>query len=91
MPYVPNKRKITKNDRIFVIEYQWQQFINRMGLDESKCDPTEWRERKRMFFGAWVQCLLLLQLQVSELSEDDGVHVLEAMKKEGMDFWGIKT
>jgi len=76
-----------KNSESFSVEYQFHEYARRVKLDVDKVPKNQWIETRRAFFGAWGQMLMTLKNDLSELSEDDGVEVLEKMHNEVLNFW----
>lgn len=78
---------IDKNSPCFTIEYQFAEYAKRVKLDKRKVSSTQWIETRRAFFGAWIQSLFLLRDDLTQITEDEGVEVLERMKNEATVFW----
>lgn len=76
-----------KNDKIFTVEHQFQEYARRVKISKDSVSPIQWIETRRAFFGAYAQLLAVFRDDLSELSEDDGVEVLEKMWQEVSNFW----
>lgn len=63
----------------FNIEEQYRLYLKLMKLDESKMPLTQRTETKRVFFGAFGQLLILLQNDISALSDDEAFKALDSM------------
>lgn len=75
----------------FKLETQWQLYLQRVGLDESKMPAIQVQETKRAFMGACGQMLLLLRDDVSELPEEQAIAKLDEMLSECGEFWNNET
>lgn len=71
----------------FKVEKQYQLYLQRVALSESTMHLEQKRQLRQTFFGAWGQCLLCMRDDISELSEDKGIDVLEDMLKEIGDYF----
>lgn len=76
-----------KNAPCFDVEKQFLEYAKRVKLDKNRVPAIQWIETRRAFFGAWGQALYMLRDDLSELTEDDGVEVLEMMWQEVSNFW----
>jgi hypothetical protein len=74
-------------DKQFIIEEQYQMYLQRVGLKESAMHEQQKVQTKRAFFGAWGQMLVLMQGAIPDLPESDGVKVLESMIDQVAKFW----
>lgn len=63
----------------FNIENQYKLYLKRMKLDESKMQEVQRVETKRVFYGAFGQLLMLLQNDITELSDDEAFKTLDSM------------
>jgi len=63
----------------FNIENQYKLYLQRMKLDESKMPTVQRVETKRVFYGAFGQLLMLLQNDISALSDDEAFKTLDNM------------
>ena len=64
-------------DKKFNLEHQYKLYLQRVNLDESKMHKQQKTQLKLTFMAACGQMLLLLRDDISELSEEEGVKVLE--------------
>lgn len=69
----------------YKIEYQFQEYIKRVGL--SGMPEYQEKELRRAFFGAWGQFLVLMDKDLHEESEGEFVRVLENMVTQVTDFF----
>lgn len=76
-----------KNAPCFDVEKQFLEYAKRVKLDKNRVPAIQWIETRRAFFGAWGQALYMLRDDLSELTEDEGVEVLEDMKNQVLRFW----
>lgn len=76
-----------KNDPTFSLDHQFKLYCERVKISREKVSPIQWIETRRAFFGAAANILTMFRDDLSELSEDDGVEVLEKMLQEAMNFW----
>lgn len=77
-------------DKQFSIEFQYQQCLKLLGINESKLPDVERMERKRMFYSA---CGQILMICTEELPADEikAAELLEKMIKECESFWIKET
>lgn len=68
-------------------EHQWQEYLKRVGLNESTMHPTQKQETKRAFFGAIGQLLVLQRDEIALLPENKGAKVLQEIFNEVLNFW----
>lgn len=71
----------------FNLQKQWQLYLTRVDLEESKMHPIQLIETKRAFFGACAQMLILLRDELTEFSDDQACDYLDAMLQQADDFW----
>ncbi len=77
---------------IFNVEYQYQLYLERVGLKESEMNPIQRVETKRAFMGACGQMLMLLRDDVFELPTDEmAVEALENMIEQVGKFFMLET
>lgn len=79
-----------KNDPIFSVEHQFGLYAELVKINKKNVSPTQWIETRRAFFGAWGQLLFLMRDDLTQLSDDDGVDVMETMKNEVVRFWNLQ-
>lgn len=75
----------------FKIENQYKLYLERMELDESKMPEVQRVETKRVFYGAFGQLLMLLQHDITELSDEEGFKALDSMINEVGQFFLTET
>lgn len=63
----------------FNIENQYKLYLKRMKLDENRMPEVQRVETKRVFYGAFGQLLMLLQNDITELSDDEAFKTLDSM------------
>lgn len=71
----------------FNLEYQYQIYLKRMGLVESKMHKEQKKQIRETFFGASGQMLILLRDEISELEENKGIQVLEGLISQVVNFF----
>lgn len=71
----------------FKLENQYQLYLKGVGLQEHKLSGMQKKETKRAFFGACGQMLRLLRDDISELSNEKAIEVLQNMLEQVIDFW----
>lgn len=71
----------------FDIEFQYNLYLDKVGLKEENMLPVQAQETKRAFMAAAGQILVLLRDDISELSDDEGVEVLEKLMTQVANFW----
>lgn len=79
-----------KTDPIFSVEHQFQLYALRVRITRTKVSPVQWIETRRAFFGAWGQLLFLLRDEIGEMSDDDGIDILQAQTDEVGRFWSME-
>jgi len=63
----------------FNIENQYKLYLQKMKLDESRMPEVQRIETKRVFYGAFGQLLMLLQNDITELSDNEAFKTLDSM------------
>lgn len=63
----------------FSLENQYQLYLKRMKLNESKMHPEQKKQLKETFFGATGQMLLLFRDGLTELSDEDAIKQMQSM------------
>lgn len=63
----------------FNIENQYKLYLKRMNLNEDKMPKTQIIETKRAFYGAFGQLLMLLQNDITSLSDEQALKTLDNM------------
>lgn len=71
----------------FNLDKQYQLYLERVGLSESKMHPTQKVETKRAFMGACGQMLILLRDELGALDEDIAVEQMKDMINQVQNFW----
>lgn len=70
------------------IEHQYQLYLKRMQLDESKMHPTQKIETKRTFYGGFTQLLVLLHEDIADIEDEDrAVLTLEDLNTQCEQYW----
>jgi hypothetical protein len=72
---------------IHSIEYQWQEFLKRIGLDEKKMPEAQRREMKRTFFGAWAQQIFFMRDELYMHPERSAAIIIKSQLDEAEAFW----
>jgi hypothetical protein len=75
----------------FNLEYQYQLYLKRIGLNESEMHPEQKIQTKQAFYGATGQILLLLRDDMSELPEDEGVDILDSLMNQVSQYFLERT
>lgn len=71
----------------FNLEYQYQLYLQRVKLDESRMSDMQRRETKLAFMGACGQLLLLLRDDVGALEEEEALDLMTDMLSQVGDFF----
>lgn len=79
----------TKNT--FDLEYQYKQYLERVGLFEDAMSPVQRIEMKRTFMGACGVILMILKTDLGPLPEDEAVKTLQSMYDQVSDFFLKET
>lgn len=66
-------------EKQFDLEHQYQLYLQRVGLSESRMGDIQRQEMKRTFIGACGQMLVLLRDELSKLDEDKAIEKMQAM------------
>lgn len=61
----------------FDLEYQYQLYLQRVGLDESLMHQVQKKETKQAFYGACGQILILLRDDLSTLDEKKAMNAFQ--------------
>jgi len=70
------------------IDHQYQQYLKRMQLDETKMHPQQKIETKRAFYGGFSQLLVLMFNDVADIDDEDkAVLTLEDLSVQCEQFW----
>lgn len=73
-------------NNLFDIEYQYELYLERVGLKRSEMQPVQAIETKRAFFGACGQMLILMRDDMPD-NENEAVKLLQGMHDQVGDFW----
>lgn len=65
----------------------WRDYLQAGGLDESKMPSVQKKEIGKALVFARAQTLILLRSDVPNLSDEEGVEVLEQMRKDSEGFF----
>jgi hypothetical protein len=88
----PNSEKALFN---FNVEFQYQQYLRRMALEEKLMHPAQRVQLRQTFYGAFGQLLILMRDKVSNYPEDQAVQILQNMLDQCNAYWvtqgGIKN
>lgn len=71
----------------FKIEEMFDKYLELVKLDKRKMPSYQLRETRRAFFGAIGQLLIVQRDELTLLTEDESVEVLESFIKQVTDFW----
>lgn len=71
----------------FNVETQYQSYLKKVNLKESDMGPTQRREMRRTFFGAWGQCLVMLTQDTAELDDDQAIEAIDDQIDQVNNFW----
>lgn len=63
----------------FDLEFQYQQYLKRVGLVESKMAPLQQKQLRQTFFGACGSILMLFKNEITSLPEDQAVLAIQDM------------
>jgi len=69
------------------LEYQFEQYLKRVGVTEAQLLPVQYQEMKRAFFGALGQMFVFYRDVIPELSDDDAVVCFQDIGKQIQTFW----
>lgn len=69
------------------LEYQWKQYLQRVGMEHVIMSAIQQQEMRRAFFGACGQMLVLLRDDVSLLPDEDAVVCMQDMMNQIQVFW----
>lgn len=73
--------------QLFNLERLYQEFIKNSGLNSDKMSASEKRERRMTFFAACGVTILLLRDGFEDLTDDEGVEVLDYMKAQVLELY----
>lgn len=69
------------------VEKEYQLYLEKCRLDESKMHPVQRVETRRAFFAGFGQCLVELGELSKKHNEAEFFEIVEAMKEEVIGFW----
>lgn len=72
---------------VFNLEYQYQNYLNLVGLDEEKMNKIQAKETKQAFFAGCGAIIVLMRDEISELEEKEAIEQLESLNNQLMQFW----
>ena len=71
----------------FNLEYQYQQYLQRVGLTEEQMHEIQRTETRRAFMGACANILFLVAEDIPQLDDEQAVATLDDMLRQAVDFW----
>lgn len=74
-------------DKKFTIAEQYRLYLQRVNLKEKDMHPTQKKQLKQAFYGAYGQSLISMRDDIAALPEEDGVKVLDAQMREVLEFF----
>lgn len=79
---------MSKTDPKFQIEYQYQLYLERVGLKEAQMGGVQRLETRRAFYGACGQMLVLLREGIGAIQDEiEAMSVLEDMSRQIIGFF----
>lgn len=75
----------------FDLNYQWNLYLEKIGLKEESMFPIQLTETKRAFFAACGQMLLLLRDDIPQYKADKAIEILENMTMQVKSFWEVEV
>ena len=66
----------------FDIEVQYQDYLKRINLPESKMNPIQKQQLKKTFYAACGKMLNLLEFELTKLTEEEAIEKLKHMAKQ---------
>lgn len=63
----------------FNLEYQYQEYLKKVKLNESQMSPVQKKETRQAFMGACGVMLILLRDEVSKFEEDKAIEIMQGM------------
>jgi len=70
----------------FNLDYEYDLYLSRVGLDKKKMDKSHRRETKRAFM-AGAGSVLAMFSDIADMSEADALAVVERVKRDVAEFW----
>ena len=70
----------------FNLDYEYDLYLSRVGLDKKKMDKSHRRETKRAFM-AGAGAVLAMMNQIKDLSEADALAVTARVMRDAKEFW----
>lgn len=67
------------NIKDFDVEYQYQQYLLRVGLNEYEMGDTQRQQLRQTFYAATGQTILLFRDDLPNLSDDEAVQAIKEM------------
>lgn len=78
-------------EELFDLEHQYQLYLQRVGLSESRMGDVQKQETKRAFMGACGQMFVLLRDELSKLDEDVAIQKWQAMLNQAKNYFIEET
>lgn len=75
----------------FNLEHQYQLYLQRMALSESRMHPQQKIQLRQTFFGASGQMLILLRDELSKLEEEKAMETLQDLINQVGNFFLSET
>lgn len=82
--------KVPAMPEVFDIEFQYQEYLKRVNLNEADMHTQQRKQLRETFFGAVGAVLILLRVETQKLSEDDAVKSFQYMIDQVGEFF-LKT
>lgn len=68
------------------IDSKYQEYLEKIGLDEKLMGETQKIETKKAFFAGFSQAFIMFSQDIASLSEEDGIAAIEDIKNQLMKF-----
>jgi hypothetical protein len=68
-----------KKKQEFDLEWQYQQFLKRVALNENEMHEEQKKQLRLVFMGSWGQALLTLRDDVGALPDKDAIDTMQGM------------
>ena len=69
------------------LEWQWQQYLKRAGVNEKDLMPVQRQEMKRAFIGACGQMLIFMRDDLTQLPDYAAAMTLQDLLNQVANFW----
>lgn len=85
------KNHLNNYMKTFLLKDLYKEYLQKVGLDESKMPETQKRETQRAFYGGCGHMLILLLNKIGDLEEAEGAAAMDDLLNQVCNFWIAET